>query len=137
MDLALARRSGQELWNHYVITKSPEFAPLRRFFSAAVDQLQIVYNSLLVTSAQPPSRLLIATMHAAVEDCDDLSSEGSLMLLSSPHDIPAATLPVGMTSTLPPVEDAISPVVIARRVTPANRALRYLEAGTLGSIRVT
>ena len=59
------------------------------------------------------------------------------MLLSPPNDIPAATLPVGMTSTLPPVEDAISPVVIARPVTPANRALRYLEAGTLGRIRVT
>ena len=66
MDLALARRSCQELRNHYVITKSPEFAPLRRFFSATVDQLQIVYNSLLVTSAQPPSRSLIATMCAAV-----------------------------------------------------------------------
>ena len=40
MDLALARRSGQDLRNHYIITKSPEFAPLRRFFAAAVDQLQ-------------------------------------------------------------------------------------------------
>ena len=39
MDLALARRSGQELRNAYVITKSPEHAPLRRFFKAAVDQL--------------------------------------------------------------------------------------------------
>ena len=87
MDLALARRSRQELRNHYVITKSPEFAPLRRFFSAAVDQLQIVYNSLLVTSAQPPSRSLIATMRATIEDCDDLSSEGSPMLLSPPHDV--------------------------------------------------
>ena len=55
------------------------------------------------------------------------------MLLSPPHDIPAATLLVGTTSTLPPVEDAISPVVIARCVTPGNRALRYLEAGTLGA----
>ena len=128
---ARTRRSGHELRNHYVINNSPEFALL--FFNAAVDQLQIVYNSLLVTSARPPSRSLIATMGAAVEDCDDLSSEGSLMLLSPPHDIPAATLPVGTTSTLPPVEDAVPPVVIARRVTPAIRALRHLEAGTLGA----
>ena len=39
MDLALARRSGQELHNTYIITQSPEFAPLRRFFIAAVNQL--------------------------------------------------------------------------------------------------
>ena len=31
-------------------------------------------------------------MRAAVEDCDDQSSEGSLMLLSPPHDMPDATL---------------------------------------------
>ena len=55
------------------------------------------------------------------------------MLLSPPHDIPAATLMVGTISTLTPVEDAAPPAVIARRVTPADRALRYLEAGTLGA----
>ena len=33
MDLALARRSGQELHNTYAITKSPEFAPLSCDFS--------------------------------------------------------------------------------------------------------
>ena len=131
MDLALARRSGQELHNHYVVTRSPEYAPLRRFFDAAVDQLQLVYNTLLVTSAQPQS--LIATMRAAVEDCDDLSSAGSLMLLSPPHDIPDATLPVGTTSTQPPTRNAVSPVVMTRRITPANRALQYLEAGRLGA----
>ena len=133
MDLALARRSGQELRNHYVVTGSPEYAPLRRFFNAAVDQLQIAYNALLVTSAQPQPCSLIATMCAAVEDCDDLSSEGSLVLLSPPHDIPDATLPVGTTSTLPPAEDAVSPVVITRHTTPANRALQYLEAGHMGA----
>ena len=131
MDLALAHRSGQELRNHYVVTRSPEYAPLRRFFNAAVDHLQLVYNALLVTSAQPQS--LIATMCAAVEDCDDLSSEGSLMLLSPPHDIHDATLPVGTTSSRPPAEDAVSPVVMTRRITPANRALQYLEAGHLGA----
>ena len=33
MDLALARRSGQELRNEYTITRSPALSPLRRFFS--------------------------------------------------------------------------------------------------------
>ena len=55
------------------------------------------------------------------------------MLLSPPHDIPDATLPVGTTSTLPPAEDAVSPVVMTHRITPANRTLQYLEAGHLGA----
>ena len=44
MDLALARRSGQELRNTYTITGSPHFAPLRSFFKAAVNQLQLLYT---------------------------------------------------------------------------------------------
>ena len=130
MDLALARRSGQELRNHYVTTRSPEYAPLRRFFNAAVDQLQIRFDVSLVTSVQPHS--LIAQMRAAVEDCDDMSSEGSLMLLSLPRSIPDATLLAGsgMQTT---TRDAVSPVVMTRRITPANRPLQYLEAGQLGA----
>ena len=129
MDLVLARQSGQDLQNHYVVTGIPEYAPLRRFFNATVDQLQIVYNVLLVTSAQLRSCLLIAMMRAAVEDCDDLSSEGSLMLLSPSHDIPDATLP---TSTLPPAEDAVSPIVITCRITPTNRVPRGRTPGRIG-----
>ena len=41
MDLALARRSGQELHNNYIITNSPALAPLRRFFHAAVRNLVV------------------------------------------------------------------------------------------------
>ena len=48
MDLALARRSGQELRSSYTITGSPDFAPLRRFFKAAVDQLQLLYDDMPV-----------------------------------------------------------------------------------------
>ena len=44
MDMALARRSGQQLHNSYVITSSTEHAPLRRFFKAAVDALQLVFD---------------------------------------------------------------------------------------------
>ena len=86
MDLALARRSGQGLRNAYVITKSPEHAPLRRFFKAAVDQLQMLFDVSVVTSVQPQS--LIAQMRVAVADGNDASSDGSLMLLSPPRDIP-------------------------------------------------
>ena len=130
MDLALARRSGQELRNAYVITKSPEHAPLRRFFKAAVDQLQMLFDVSVVTSVQPQS--LIAQMRAAVADCDDASSDGSLMLLSPPRDIPDTALPAGSDMDIG-ARDADSPVVMTRRVTPANRPLQHLKAGHLGA----
>ena len=130
MDLALARRSGQELRNSYVITKSPEHAPLRRFFKAAVDQLQMRLNASVVTSVQPQS--LIAQMREAVADFDDVSSDGSLMLLSPLRDIPDAELPAGSDMEIG-TRDADSPVVMTRRVTPANRPLQHLEAGHLGA----
>ena len=58
MDLALARRSGQELRNNYVITNCPAIAPLRRFFHAAVRSLVVAYEdlvSLRVTPVTSPS----------------------------------------------------------------------------------
>ena len=39
MDIALARKSGQELHNDYVITDSPDFDELHLFFRAAVGEL--------------------------------------------------------------------------------------------------
>ena len=130
MDMALARRSGQQLQNSYIITNSTEHAPLRRFFKAAVDALQLVFDRSLVTSVQPKS--LLVQMREAVANCDDVSSDGSLMLLSPPHDIPEASLPAE-SSMDQETRDEVSPVVIPRRVTPANRPLQYLEAGRLGA----
>ena len=43
MDIALARKSGQELQNDYVITDSPDFDELRLFFRAAVRELFDAY----------------------------------------------------------------------------------------------
>ena len=124
--MALARRSGQELRNSYIITNSPEYAPLRRFFKAAVDGLQLVFDRSIVTSVQP--RSLITQMQDAVADCDDGSSEDGMMLLSMPHDIPEVTFPVVRET-----RDEDTPVVISRRLTPANRPLQLLEAGRLGA----
>ena len=126
MDMALARRSGQELRNSYIITDSPEYAPLRRFFKAAVDALQLVFDRSLVTSVQP--RSLITQMQEAVADCDDGSSDDGMMLLSLPHDIPEVTFPVDKET-----RDEDTPVVISRRLTPANRPLQLLEAGQQGA----
>ena len=49
MDLALARQSGQELHNHYVISNSPVRAHLRRFFHAAVRDITTTYEDLAFT----------------------------------------------------------------------------------------
>ena len=130
MDMALARRSGQELRNSYVITNSTEHAPLRRFFKATVDALQLMFDRSLVTSVQPKS--LLVQMREAVADCDDVSSDGGLMLLSPPHDIPEATLPAESSMDME-TRAEISPVIIPRRVTPANCPLQLLEAGRLGA----
>ena len=43
MDIALARKSGQELRNDYIITDSPAFDELRLFFRAAVRELVHAY----------------------------------------------------------------------------------------------
>ena len=59
----------------YIITNSTEHAPLRRFFKAAVDALQLVFDRSLVTSVQPKS--LLVQMREAVANCDDGSSDGS------------------------------------------------------------
>ena len=83
-----------------------------------------------MTSVQPKS--LLAQMREAVADCDDGSSDGSLMLLSPPHDIPEASLPAESSMDLE-TRDVVSPAVMPRRVTPANRPLQHLEAGRLGA----
>ena len=54
------------------------------------------------------------------------------MLLSPPRDIPDATLPAGSEMDIS-ARDAVSPVVMTRRVTPANRPLQHLEACQLGA----
>ena len=58
-------------------------------------------------------------MWEAVADCDDGSSDGSLMLLSPPRDIPEAELPAGSAMEIG-TRDADSPVVMPRRVTPES-----------------
>ena len=135
MDLALARRSGQELHNTYTITQSPEFAPLRRFFTAAMNQLQLVFNDLPVPSKQPsmPSKNpLLETMHAAVDNYD-ASSVDSVALVSPLEEPHTATIPVGSSTSNSSMDDVTPTVPAAHRLTPANRSLRFLEAGALGA----
>ena len=59
MDLALARRSGQELNNSYVLTTSPAFGTLRKFFRAAVRDIQFAYDVFPGASVAPAAHPLI------------------------------------------------------------------------------
>ena len=51
MDMALARQSGQELVNHYVITNSPAAAHIRRFFHASIRHLTAIYHRIAAEQA--------------------------------------------------------------------------------------
>ena len=85
----------------YYITQSPEFGPLRRFFTSAVAQLQPVFNDLLVLSKQPPSTAtpLLESMCADI-DHDDLPAEDTTVADAQPDSSHAAT---SATESLPPV----------------------------------
>ena len=60
MDIALARKSGQELQNDYVITDSPDFDQLRLFFRTAVRELFDAYlnfpGPVYTSSVMAPAR---------------------------------------------------------------------------------
>ena len=131
MALALARRSGQELHNTYAITQSPEFGPLRRFFASAVTQLKHAINDIPVPSRQPPSTdtPLLESIRTAV-DYDDRSDEDTASADSPSVSSHAATGATPILPLVPPVIDQPT-----RRLTPANQALHYLEAGTLAAAR--
>ena len=122
--MTLARRSGQELNNSYVITGSPDFAPLRRFFVVAVAALQSRYDTMTARDYQlpmPQTRLILDSMredvylHSSAPDADrspvlDFAVDESLV------DLPVA-----------PVATSVRPL------TPANSSLRFLETGAPGS----
>ena len=133
MDLALARRSGHELHNMYTITQSPEFAPLRRFHVAAVNQLQLVFDDLPVPSRQPPPSIdtpLLETMRAAV-DTYDTTSEDNVVLVAPPVSSPAASILIDSSPPVLSTEDTNPITLTTRRLTPVNQSLRFLETGVL------
>ena len=128
MDLALARQSGQELNNHYVITNSPVMAHLRRFFRAAIRSLTSAYEDLAVAWVVDDIRPSICDqMHREIaqnaEEFDPSTDQ------ASGYDIlvgEAATPLVSSTTTPPPVVETQY-----RSITPNNRSLAVLESGQL------
>ena len=61
MDLALARQSGQELHNYYVLTTSPTFGNLRKLFRAAVRDTVLIYNDYPGSRVAPVAHLRYVT----------------------------------------------------------------------------
>ena len=126
MDLALTRHSGQELHNDYVLTTSPAFGHLRKFFRAAVREIVLAYNDY------PGSRVAPVAHHSICDqmrrDIDD-SPQGSSHTspVDSVVDIPVveSLSPLILSSTPPP------PVIDTpvRSMAPNNRSLSFLQTG--------
>ena len=121
MDLAQARRSGQELRNNYDITNSPALAPLRRCFRAAVRSLVVAYEDLASSRVTPVTSPSI---------CEQMRL-----------DIAASPAECIHSPVADPVVESLSPLIISsaspwpieetptRSITPNNRSLTYLQTG--------
>ena len=127
MDLALARKTSQELHNDYVITSSPDFGSLRKLFRAAVRELVHAYIDY------PHSKV---DTHSAFSACDqirqDIADSPRGHRRTSPvdwaEDFPIVELPPPLTIT-----SATSPLpvvqTLVRSLTPNNRSLSLLQTG--------
>ena len=125
--LALARHSGQELHNDYVLTTSPAFGNLRKFFHATVREIVLAYNDYPGSRVAPVAHPSICDhMHLDI----DASPQGSSR--TSPVgpvvDIPVveSLSPLILSSTTPPPPVVDTPV---RSLTPNNRSLSFLQSG--------
>ena len=160
MDMALARQSGQELINHYVITNSPAAAHIRRFFHASIRHLTATYQRIAAEQAFNDIRPSVCdqmrhelrNMETVKEEVDPLMDEAS-GYTSAVQDGVVRRSPVVVTSRQsstkvksrespvvdPPRRSSTmdtttdSPVVNTprRSSTSNNRSLAVMEASTL------
>ena len=126
MDLAIARRSGQEFHNNYVITNSPALAPHRRFFRATIRNLVVAYEDLAssrVTPVTPPSICEQMRLDIAASPPE---------YINSPVADPVVDIPV-VESLSPLIISSASPWPVVdtptRSLTPNNRSLTNLQTG--------
>ena len=108
MDLALARHSGQELHNDYVLTTSPAFGNLRKFFRAAIREIVQAYSDYPGSQLEPVGAYSICDQMR--RDIDD-SPQGS-----------SSTSPVD-----PVVVESLSPLILSSAST--RRSLSFLQTG--------
>ena len=125
MDLALARKAGQELHNDYVITTGAEFASLKSFFRAAVRLLVRAFIDYPI----PGSRGRDPSFDCSPirpDFLDTTTSTGRDTPTDQPEGIPVMSLPPPLTFTAstPAVPVVPRPV---RSLTPNNASLRFLQ----------
>ena len=125
MDLALARKAGQELHIDYVITSSPEFGSLMKFFRAAVRELVHAY----IDYPHPRGK-----GHGTSSGCNQIRQEtadtsgdtGRTSPMNRAEGIPVMSMPppLTFTSSTSPLPVVQTPV---RSLTPNNRSLSFLQ----------
>ena len=124
MDIALARQSGQELNNHYIITNSPATSHTRRFFNASIRRLTSTYQQIAADQAFHDIRSSI---------CDQMRRDMAAIKEESdrPRDQAYGANPANfndnMTTESPVVETP------CRSSTANNRSLAVMEASRLES----
>ena len=127
MDLALTRKTGQELHNDYVLTSSPVFGNLRKFFSAAIREL--VHAYIDYPRPQVDTRGAFSVCDQMRRDIDD-SSQGPSRTspVDQVEDVPVveSLSPLILSSATPPLPVVETPV---RSLTPNNRSLGFLQTG--------
>ena len=127
MDLALARKTGQELHNDYVLASSPVFGSLRKFFRAAIREL--VHAYIDYPRPQVDTRGAFSVCDQIHRDIDD-SPQGSSRTspVDQVEDVPVveSLSPLIFSSTTPPLPVVETPV---RSLTPNNRSLGFLQTG--------
>ena len=128
MDLALARKAGQELHNDYVITSGPEFGSLRSFFRAAVRQLVCAYidyphprgNGCNTSFGCSPIR------QDVTDTPESMGRRGEIPVMSMPP-------PLTFTSSTPTLPVVQTPV---RSLTHNNRSLSFLQTAPGEDVQV-
>ena len=134
MDLALARKAGQELHNDYVITTGAEFASLRSFFRAAVRALVRAF----IDYPLPGSRGRDTSFGCSPirpNLLDTTASTGRNSPTDQPGGIPVMSLPPPLTFT---VSTPAAPVIPRpmRSLTPNNASLQFLQTSPGEDVRV-
>ena len=125
MDLALARKSGQELHNNYTITNSPALAQLRRFFRATARDLTSAYENRAAARVEADPQPSI---------CDQMRrdiTQNSQEYTDTTDMDPASDIPVVESLSPLIISSATPPPVVDttfRSITPNNRSLTYLQS---------
>ena len=135
MDLALARQSGQELHNDYVITDGAEFGHLKRFFRAAVRALVRAF----IAYPLPGNREQVSPMACSpikpqtVDKTTDTEHDASV---DRPEGIPVMSLPPPLIFTMStPVAPAVPRSF--RRLTPNNASLQFVQSSPGDDVSVS